>query len=46
MLLGEQPTKRFVTVEELAALTVLLCSEAGASLTGAALPVDGDWTAH
>jgi len=46
VMLGEQPTKRFVTVEELAALTVFLCGEAGASLTGAALPVDGGWTAH
>ena len=46
VLLVEQWTKRFVTVEELAALTVFLCGEAGASITGAALPVDGGWTAH
>jgi 3-hydroxybutyrate dehydrogenase len=46
VLLGEQPTKRFVTVEELAALTVFLCSEGAASITGIALPVDGGWTAH
>ncbi len=46
VMLGEQPTKRFVTVEELAALTVFLCGEAGASITGTALPVDGGWTAH
>jgi 3-hydroxybutyrate dehydrogenase len=46
VMLGEQPTKRFVTVEELARLTVFLCSEAGASITGTALPVDGGWTAH
>jgi 3-hydroxybutyrate dehydrogenase len=46
VLLGEQPTKRFVTVEELAALTVFLCSEGAASITGTALPVDGGWTAH
>jgi 3-hydroxybutyrate dehydrogenase len=46
VLLGEQPTKRFVTVEELAALTVFLCSDEAISITGAALPVDGGWTAH
>jgi 3-hydroxybutyrate dehydrogenase len=46
VMLGKQPTKRFVTVEELAALTVFLCGEPGASITGAALPVDGGWTAH
>lgn len=46
VMLGPQPTKRFVTVEELAGLTVFLCSEEGASINGAALPVDGGWTAH
>lgn len=46
VMLGEQPTKRFVLVEELAALTVFLCSEGAASITGAALPVDGGWTSH
>ncbi len=46
VMLGEQPTKRFVTVQELAALTVFLCGDAAASITGAALAVDGGWTAH
>jgi 3-hydroxybutyrate dehydrogenase len=46
VMLGEQPTKRFVTVEELAGLAVFLCAESGASINGAALPVDGGWTAH
>ncbi len=46
VMLGEQPTKRFVTVEELAALTVFLCGDEAASITGAALAVDGGWTAH
>jgi 3-hydroxybutyrate dehydrogenase len=46
VMLGEQPTKRFVTVEEVARLTVFLCDEAGASITGTALSVDGGWTAH
>jgi len=46
VLLAEQPTKKFATVEEIGALTAFLCSEAAASITGAALPVDGGWTAH
>jgi len=46
VLLKNQPNKRFVEVAELAALAVFLCSNAGASLTGAALPMDGGWTAH
>ena len=46
VLLAQQPNKRFATVEELGALTVFLASEAAASITGVALPVDGGWTAH
>jgi 3-hydroxybutyrate dehydrogenase len=46
VMLGEQPTKRFVTVGELAGLTAFLCSDDGASINGAALAVDGGWTAH
>jgi 3-hydroxybutyrate dehydrogenase len=46
VLLAQQPNKRFATVEELGALTVFLASEAAASITGIALPVDGGWTAH
>ena len=46
ILLAQQPNKRFATVEELGALTVFLASEAAASITGIALPVDGGWTAH
>ncbi len=46
VLLAAQPTKRFAEVEEIAALTVFLASDAGKSITGAALPIDGDWTAH
>jgi 3-hydroxybutyrate dehydrogenase len=38
--------RRFAAVEELGALTVFLASEAAASITGIALPVDGGWTAH
>jgi len=46
VLLAQQPNKRFAIVEELGALTVFLASEAAASITGTALPVDGGWTAH
>lgn len=46
VLLAQQPNKRFVTVEELGALTVFLATDAAASITGIALPVDGGWTAH
>jgi 3-hydroxybutyrate dehydrogenase len=46
VLLANQPNKRFATVEEIGALTAFLCSDAGASVTGTALPVDGGWTAH
>jgi 3-hydroxybutyrate dehydrogenase len=46
VLLKEQPNKRFATVEEIGALTVFLAGESGGSITGAAIPVDGGWTAH
>ncbi len=46
VLLAQQPNKRFATVEELGALTAFLASDAAASITGIALPVDGGWTAH
>jgi 3-hydroxybutyrate dehydrogenase len=46
VLLAQQPNKRFAAVEELGALTVFLASDAAASITGIALPVDGGWTAH
>jgi 3-hydroxybutyrate dehydrogenase len=46
VLLAAQPTKQFVTSEEVAALAVFLASERAKSITGAILPVDGGWTAH
>lgn len=46
VLLHAQPTKRFVTTEEIGAAAVFLCSDAAASITGIALPVDGGWTAQ
>ncbi|MFP3942372.1 MAG: 3-hydroxybutyrate dehydrogenase [Alphaproteobacteria bacterium] len=46
VILKPQPNKRFATEEEIGALTVFLCSPSGRPITGAALPVDGGWTAH
>lgn len=45
VLLQAQPTKEFVTVEQVAALAVFLCTDAAKSITGATLPMDGGWTA-
>jgi 3-hydroxybutyrate dehydrogenase len=46
VLLAAQPTKEFVTVDEIAALAVFLCSDAAKQITGTTLPVDGGWTAQ
>ena len=45
VLLGVQPTRKFVTPEQVASLAIYLCSEGAASITGAILPMDGGWTA-
>jgi 3-hydroxybutyrate dehydrogenase len=46
VLLHAQPTRQFVTTEQIGALAVFLCSDGAASITGTALPVDGGWTAQ
>jgi 3-hydroxybutyrate dehydrogenase len=46
VLLAAQPTKEFVTVEEVASLAVYLCSDAAKPITGANLSIDGGWTAE
>ncbi|SDB26092.1 3-hydroxybutyrate dehydrogenase [Bauldia litoralis] len=45
VMLAAQPTKEFVTVEEIAALAVFLTTDAARNITGAILPMDGGWTA-
>ena len=46
VLLAAQPTKRFVTVGEVAALAQFLAGAEAGSITGAIIPIDGGWTAH
>jgi 3-hydroxybutyrate dehydrogenase len=46
VILGSQPTKRFVTTDELAGLFLYLVSDLGASANGASFSVDGGWTAQ
>ena len=45
-VVASQPNKRFITVEEVAALAVYLSGEAAGSITGANYSIDGGWTAH
>jgi 3-hydroxybutyrate dehydrogenase len=46
VLLAAQPTKQFVTVDQVAALAVFLCRDEAAAITGANLSMDGGWTAQ
>ncbi|MEM9616379.1 MAG: 3-hydroxybutyrate dehydrogenase [Pseudomonadota bacterium] len=46
VILDAQPTKQFVTVEQVGALAVFLCSENAAQITGAAHQIDGGWVAQ
>lgn len=46
VLLEAQPTKRFITVEEVGALAVYLASPEARSITGTLVSIDGGWTAH
>jgi 3-hydroxybutyrate dehydrogenase len=46
VLLAAQPTKEFVTVDQVASLALYLCSDAASQITGANLSIDGGWTAE
>lgn len=45
VLLAAQPTKKFVTVDQVAALALFLCRDEAGAITGANLSMDGGWTA-
>src|SRR3954453_23038938 len=46
VLLDAQPTKEFVTSEQVAALALFLCGDDAAQITGPNLSIDGGWTAE
>ena len=46
VLLAGQPTKQFVTVDQVSAMALYLCSDAAAGITGANMSIDGGWTAQ
>jgi 3-hydroxybutyrate dehydrogenase len=46
VLLAAQPTKEFVTVEQVASLALYLCSDAASAMTGTTYSIDGGWTAQ
>ena len=45
VMLAAQPTKQFVTVEEIGGLAVFLCSDAARNMTGSLITMDGGWMA-
>jgi len=46
VMLAAQPTKTFVTIEQVAGYAAFLCTDTASSITGSILPIDGGWTAH
>jgi 3-hydroxybutyrate dehydrogenase len=45
VILAAQPTREFITIEQVASLAQYLCSDAAAQITGTTLSIDGGWTA-
>jgi 3-hydroxybutyrate dehydrogenase len=46
VILARQPSKEFVTVEQIAGIVTFLCSDAAAQITGTSINADGGWTSH
>jgi len=46
VMLQAQPTRKLVTIDQVADLALYLCSDSAAAITGAVLPIDGGWTAR
>ena len=46
VMLKAQPTKQFVTVDQVAGFAVFLCTPPASAITGSILPIDGGWTAQ
>jgi 3-hydroxybutyrate dehydrogenase len=46
LLAEKQPSIEFVSPEQIGGIAVFLCSEAAAQISGAAISVDGGWTAQ
>mgnify|MGYP006394965995 FL=1 len=46
VILAKQPSKEFVTVEQLAGIAIFLCSDAAAQVTGTTISADGGWSAQ
>ena len=46
VLLADQPSKEFVSVDDVGQFAVFLCSDAARQMTGACLSMDGGWTAR
>jgi len=46
LLEEKEPSGRFTSIEDIAAMALFLCSSAASNITGASLPLDGGWTAQ
>ena len=46
IILASQPTKRFITAEQVADMALFLCTDAASGVTGSAFSIDGGWTAR